>query len=127
MKDSIMLRDKYIDQVALRYSPFPVQAQIVHHIFPRDCFPEYEWMSWNLVSVSRATHNRLHDRETDRLTDEGIALLKRTAKKQKISLDGAMERLFEDPPRSKKIFESSSDGDGSALPSPRAIFDERVH
>lgn len=104
MKDSIMLRDKYIDQVALRYSPFPVQAQIVHHIFPRESFPEYEWSSWNLVSVSRATHNRLHDRDTDMLTDEGMALLKRTAKKQKINLGRVMEKFYEDLPEGEKNF-----------------------
>lgn len=60
------------------------EGNIVHHIFPRDQFPEYEFCDWNLITVSLATRNTLHDRNTNALTDEGMRLLIRTARKQGI-------------------------------------------
>lgn len=60
------------------------QAEVVHHVFPRELFPEYELELWNLISLTRAEHNKLHDRETDELTPEGIELLKRVARKNGI-------------------------------------------
>lgn len=59
-------------------------AEIVHHIFPREFFPEYELCDWNLIALTRAEHNKLHDRETDELTAEGVGLLRRTAQAQGI-------------------------------------------
>lgn len=56
----------------------------MHHIFPREFFPEYQWESWNLISLTKEMHNSLHDRTTDRLTFDGIALLRRTARKMNI-------------------------------------------
>ena len=49
-------------------------ADTVHHIYPAEEYPEYEWMDWNLISVSRATHNRLENRKTGELTKEGRML-----------------------------------------------------
>lgn len=62
------------------------QADTVHHIFPRDEFPAFEWMPWNLISLSATAHDRLHDRKTQELTEEGVALLRRTARRQGIEL-----------------------------------------
>ena len=45
-------------------------ADTVHHIYPAEEYPEYEWMDWNLISVSRATHNRVREPE-DRRIDKG--------------------------------------------------------
>lgn len=59
---------------------------MVHHIFPVKDFPEYSYEPWNLISVSKSTHNLLHDRDTDELTDEGKELLVRTARKNKIEI-----------------------------------------
>lgn len=53
-------------------------ADLVHHIYPVDEFPEYAFEPWNLISVSRAAHNKLHDRDSDKLTAEGVALMRRT-------------------------------------------------
>lgn len=74
---AVMRRDGYICQISKRYGK-NIPAEIVHHIYPVDEFPEYAFELWNLISLSRAAHNRLHDRNTDKLTEEGIALQHRT-------------------------------------------------
>lgn len=80
----IMVRDGYQCQVSKRYGK-TIQAEIVHHIFPREFFPEYEWSEWNLISVSKRTHARLHT-DTGELTEIGKDLLIRTAKKYNITI-----------------------------------------
>lgn len=72
-----MRRDGYRCQLSKRYGK-SVPADLVHHIYPVDEFPEYAFEPWNLVAVSRASHNKLHDRDSDKLTAEGIALMRRT-------------------------------------------------
>ena len=83
---AILRRDGYMCQVSKRYGK-RVEANTVHHIFPRDRFPEYSWADWNLISVSHEAHNELHDRGTGQLTDKGVELMKRTARKQNIDLN----------------------------------------
>ena len=104
LRGYVLARDNYLDQVLRRYGK-NVGADTVHHIFPREYFPEYAFEDWNLISVSRATHNALHDRETHKLTVKGWDLLTRTARKNGIEID---ERIREtivasgwrsDPPR----------------------------
>ena len=73
-----MRRDGYKCQIAARYGRNE-PAEIVHHIYPADEYPEYAWCMWNLISLSRAAHNRLHDRENNTLTPEGVALMRKTA------------------------------------------------
>lgn len=85
-REVILRRDGYIDQVAKRYGRIE-EADTVHHIFPREFYPEYEWENWNLISVSKKTHNELHDRESHELTEKGKELMRRTARKRGIQLD----------------------------------------
>ena len=73
-------RDKYKCQISRRYGK-NVEAEMVHHIYPADEYPEYAYCLWNLISLSRAMHNTLHDRNTDRLTAAGVALMRRTKPK----------------------------------------------
>lgn len=93
LRKSILKRDGYLDQIALRYGK-RIEATTVHHIFPREHFPEYTYSPWNLISLSAATHNRLHDRESHRLTEEGWRLLVRTAKKQDIELSEGLKNIL---------------------------------
>lgn len=79
LRESILRRDGYMCQLSKRYGKRK-QAEVVHHIFPREEYPQYQWESWNLISLTREQHNRLHDRITDELTSEGLALLKKTAR-----------------------------------------------
>lgn len=89
----ILTRDEYIDQVKKRYGK-RVGADTVHHIFPREFFPEFTFETWNLVSVSRQTHNALHDRETHGLTSEGWALLVRTARSRGMEIDENLKSII---------------------------------
>ena len=72
-----MKRDGYKCQLSKRYGK-QAPAEMVHHIYPVDEYPEYAYCLWNLISLSQAMHNTLHDRNTDKLTAEGVALLRRT-------------------------------------------------
>lgn len=95
LREYILRRDRYLDQVALRYGR-RMEATTVHHIFPREHFPEYTFSAWNLISVSKKTHNQLHGRESHKLTAKGFELLLRTARKEKIEIsDGIREIICE--------------------------------
>ena len=74
---AIMRRDNYMCQLSKRYGK-RVPAEVVHHIYPADEYPEYAYEPWNLIALSRKMHNTLHDRNTDALTAEGVALMRRT-------------------------------------------------
>ena len=77
LRAQVMRRDGYRCQLSKRFGK-AVPAELVHHIYPVDEFPEYAFEPWNLISVSRAAHNKLHDRDSDKLTAEGVALMRRT-------------------------------------------------
>lgn len=77
LSDRIMRRDGYMCQLSLRYGK-RVPAEVVHHIYPVDEYPEYALCPWNLIALSRAEHNALHDRVSGALTAKGIALQRRT-------------------------------------------------
>ena len=76
-REHILRLDKYKDRLETRYGR-TVEATVVHHIYPADEYPEYAWCDWNLISVSMATHNRLENRATGKLTDAGISLMRKT-------------------------------------------------
>lgn len=80
LRAAALRRDGYQCQLSKRYGKM-LQADTVHHIFPRDEFPEYQYELWNLISLTAEKHNELHDRNTNRLTDKGIDLLRKTARK----------------------------------------------
>lgn len=85
LRVSVLRRDGYIDQVAKRYGK-RLTADTVHHIFPREVFPEYSFQPWNLISLSGSTHNKMHIRDSHYLTTDGMQLLERTARKYKIEI-----------------------------------------
>lgn len=73
----ILRLDGYLDQYAKRYGKI-MAANIVHHIYPAKEYPEYEWCDWNLISVSRESHNKLENRKTGKLTNAGEELKRST-------------------------------------------------
>lgn len=82
----ILLRDKWVDQVALR-DGVKIEAILVHHILPREEYPQYALCDWNLISVSQDTHKkRLHEKYTGKLTKLGERLKRETALAQGIPL-----------------------------------------
>lgn len=85
LRRSVLARDHYTCQISKRYGKMR-QADTVHHIFPREDYPEYQWQAWNLISLSASVHDTLHDRVTGQLTDAGLELLRRTARQRKINI-----------------------------------------
>ena len=85
LRNSILRRDGYMCQISKRYGKLK-QAEMVHHIFPRDDFPEYQYAPWNLISITRSAHKDLHDQNTGELTKAGLELLRRTALKNGIAI-----------------------------------------
>jgi 5-methylcytosine-specific restriction endonuclease McrA len=79
-RKKILARDSYRDQWEARYGR-NVNADTVHHIFPVEWFPEYKMASWNLISLSTKTHNMMHDRASGALTEAGMTLADRVARK----------------------------------------------
>ena len=84
-RESILRRDGYQCQYAKLYHRME-EANTVHHIFPRQKYPQYAWCDWNLISVSAANHNKLENRATGELTDAGRALMEKTARERGIKL-----------------------------------------
>lgn len=76
-REKILRRDGYMCQISKRYGK-RVAANVVHHIYPLEDYPQYALCNWNLISLSNAVHNRMHDRVTGKLTQEGLALMRRT-------------------------------------------------
>lgn len=70
VRERALRRDEGLCQEALRYGKV-VQAEVVHHIWPAEDYPEYRYCVWNLVSLSKAAHDAMHDRVTDALTPLG--------------------------------------------------------
>lgn len=85
IRTQIMKRDNYQDQLELRAGRI-VEAQMVHHIFPKETYPEYKYKAWNLISISYKTHELLHNRFTGGLSNAGKQLMNEVAIKQGISV-----------------------------------------
>ena len=76
LREKILRRDGYTCQYYKRYGKHK-QANTVHHIYPAELYPEYEWCEWNLISLSKEAHNMMHDRDSHNLTAEGKRLMNR--------------------------------------------------
>ena len=98
-REYVLRRDGYKCQLSKRYGKNR-EAEVVHHIFPRREFPEYAFSDWNLISLTRREHNRLHDRDTDELTEAGAELLRRTARKNNIKIPDKYLKTNSKPPKS---------------------------
>lgn len=83
---SILRRDRYIDQYILKTTGRTIPAEVVHHILPREDFPQYAMEDWNLISLSRKTHDRIIHTIKGKLTNEGRKLMFETAFKNDIKL-----------------------------------------
>lgn len=87
LREAVLRRDGYMCRESARYGK-RAEASTVHHIFPRDEFPEYQWEPWNLVSLAGDVHDSMHDRQTGALTAKGAELLRRTARRQGLDVPG---------------------------------------
>lgn len=75
----VLVSAKYADQVRIRKGDM-IEANTVHHIFPREQYPEYEWERWNLIAVSEETHKHLHKPDGS-LSEAGKILQEEAAEK----------------------------------------------
>lgn len=91
-RQRVLKRDNYIDMEAKRYGKLK-PATVVHHILPRGEYPEYELADWNLISLSKETHNAMHDRNSDELSQKGIDLLIRTCNRNFIPIPDKYKQL----------------------------------
>ena len=78
LRQSVLRRDKYMCQWCKDQGKL-VQAVDVHHIFPRDQYPQYQWQPWNLKSLCRDCHNEMHNHYNGQLSQKGMNLLRATA------------------------------------------------
>lgn len=70
-------RDGYLCQESARYGKV-VDANVVHHVWPAEDYPEYAYELWNLLSLCQAQHDAMHDRVTRALTPLGERWRRRT-------------------------------------------------
>lgn len=77
LRERVLHRDGYMCQEARRYGRYE-PAEVVHHIWPAEDYPEYAYCAWNLISLSVANHDKLHDHTTRKLTPAGERWRKRT-------------------------------------------------
>lgn len=82
LRRRVLAKAKYIDQMRIREG-ITEEADTVHHIFPREMYPEYQWETWNLIAISGKTHRQLHT-PVGELSTAGRLLLEETARKQGI-------------------------------------------
>jgi len=85
LREVILRRDGYQCQISKRYGK-TIPAQNVHHIFPREEFPEYSYAAWNLISLSHEKHMEMHKATSGELSDAGIDLLRKTCRKMKMEI-----------------------------------------
>ena len=77
LREQVLRRDKFMCREAARYGK-AVPAETVHHIYPAEEFPEYAYCAWNLISLSAAAHNEMHDRVTNEISEKGRYWQRRT-------------------------------------------------
>ena len=61
------------------------QGNHVHHILPREQFPQYQYDPRNLITLCDACHDRMHYRSDRTLTDKGKELARRIIRKYNIN------------------------------------------
>lgn len=48
------------------------QAELIHHIYPLEEYPELAYETWNLLPLTSARHNRFHDRNNNKVIGRGL-------------------------------------------------------
>ena len=99
LRKQALVRDGYMDRYLSRFGKMR-NAEVVHHIFPVREFPEYQYCLWNLISVTRATHNSFHNTNSDELSEVGQEVLRRLCRKMNIDVP---EKYREKKEETKKI------------------------
>lgn len=83
LREMALRRDGYLDQIDIR-DGVRTEADTVHHIFPRETYPQYQHKLWNLISLTRDHHEEMHNRITGELSAAGRELMAQTASQRGI-------------------------------------------
>ncbi|WP_088825704.1 HNH endonuclease [Listeria goaensis] len=70
-RNKILRRDEYLCQESKRYGRTE-SAEVIHHIYPVEEYPELAFEEWNLLPVTHRSHNSFHKRNSHELTDKGL-------------------------------------------------------
>ena len=76
LRDAAFRRDHFRCRECARFGK-QVPAERAHHAWPADEFPEFRWELWNLVSLCKSCHDKMHVRGSRELTDRGRAWMRR--------------------------------------------------
>lgn len=111
LRRAVLARDGYQCQVAKRYG-ITQPANVVHHVFPVEAYPEYKWCAWNLIAVSDEMHNMLHDRATHELSPEGEKLRRELAIERGIETESGVVLVIGNPGTGKTAYARKHLGNG---------------
>ena len=75
LREKILRRDGYMSVEARRYGRNE-NANVVHHCWPAEEWPEYAWAPWNLISITEKEHRTFHNADGS-LTPLGEAVRRR--------------------------------------------------
>lgn len=67
----ILKRDRYKCRECMRFGRTS-NADTVHHIYEAEKHVELRHTNWNLVSLCNTCHNKMHDRDNQTLTEQGL-------------------------------------------------------
>ena len=72
-KEYILSKYNYECQESKRYpKERGTTAEVVHHIYQIEKYPELMFEDWNLLPLSTKKHNKMHKRKTHELTKLGM-------------------------------------------------------
>ena len=70
-RDRVLRKYSYECQESKRFGK-NIKAEMVHHIYPRELYPELSYVDWNLLPLTNAKHNTFHDRENNEIIGQGL-------------------------------------------------------
>ena len=80
LKEKVLRRDDYLCQNCKRYGKH-TPAQHVHHVNPVEFYPKLQYNPYNLIALCCSCHNKMHDRDSHKLSTEGEQLRQRINRK----------------------------------------------
>ena len=78
LRNTALIRDKYMCQCCKANNRY-TNASCVHHIFPKDSYPQYSYELWNLMSLCDKCHDEMHNHYTGELSKKGMLFLRSIA------------------------------------------------
>ena len=78
VRTQALRRDDYMCQCCKANNQM-IQAECVHHIFPRDTYSQYQFDLWNLMSLCNECHDEMHNHYTGGLSKKGMLFLRSLA------------------------------------------------